>query len=95
MLKIRLDFQFPLPFFLDRTMLLLGSQSLTHTFNVGSRWQTLGAESEEAKGRLGNSVSLINRSATDDSAKNGDLGELRRWNLGEVVGEDNEVRVFA
>lgn len=40
-------------------------------------------------------VGLINAPPADDRAQHPDLGVLGRRNLGEVVGKDNEVGVFA
>ena len=41
------------------------------------------------------SVGLVQRCAPDDGAQHAHFGVLRRRNIGEVVGEHNEVGVFA
>src|SRR5215467_8328249 len=58
------------------------------------RPQFRGPEGESHR-QCGNSVTLIHRASANHGTEHADFGVLRGRNLGEVVGEDHEVGVFA
>ena len=58
-------------------------------------WSCCPLRGERMKSKDANSVGLVHRLAAHDCAQHVDLGVLRRRDFGEVVGQHDEISVFA